>query len=136
MPQSVDEIFERFSNSKKVKLSEEKTNSLKIDKYLTELLNNMNKNKKKPKTRPDTNYLNSSNIIIKLFEEFKPFGYDDIKNLSLLSRRESLKNIIQSIKQKSVYRRLISLKMLVKNKDIELYNILREDAKYIKELIK
>jgi hypothetical protein len=155
MPQTVDEIFKRFSNPKTAKLTEEEKMALLTDKYITEELNNINKKEaftykeekfnlvKKdliPKDKivckigEDTNYLNSSNIILVLFEEFKQFGYDDIKNLSLSSRKKALKNIIQSIKPKSVYRRLIALKILVKNKDIELYNILREDAKWVKEL--
>ena len=40
---------------------------------------------------------------------------------------------IQEIKPLSVYRRLIAILTLNKNKDNELYEILRTDAKYIKK---
>lgn len=60
------------------------------------------------------------------------YGYTNIKELTKTSRKKSLKQAIQENIPLSVYRRLIAIATLNKNKDIKLYKILREDAKWIK----
>ena len=61
------------------------------------------------------------------------YGYKDIKNMQITKRHSFLNIAIQEIKPLSVYRRLIAIATLNKNKDIGLYNILRSDAEYIKK---
>lgn len=60
------------------------------------------------------------------------YGYDHVKNLNKRERATALRKAISEIKPLSVYRRLIALATLNKNKDEELYKILREDADWIK----
>ena len=62
----------------------------------------------------------------------KPFGYKNIDMLDKSSRHIALKKAIRAIKPLSVYRRIIAIATLNKNKDVKLYNILREDAEWIK----
>ena len=63
----------------------------------------------------------------------EPYGYKNIKNLTIVKRHNSLNKVIQDIKPLSIYRRLIAIATLNKNKNIELFKILREDAEYIKK---
>ena len=63
----------------------------------------------------------------------EPYGYKDIKNLTVVKRHSSLNKAIQDIKPLSIYRRLIAIATLNKNKNIELFKILRDDAEYIKK---
>ena len=60
------------------------------------------------------------------------YGYSNIKSLSKTERHSSLRDAIKNIKPLSVYRRLIALATLNKNKDEELFIILRSDADWIK----
>ena len=60
------------------------------------------------------------------------YGYSNVKFLSKTERHSALRDAIKNIKPLSVYRRLIALATLNKNKDEELFIILRSDAEWIK----
>jgi len=72
--------------------------------------------------------------LITLMEKdvLKPFGYHNVELLSKSARKEALKKAIKAIKPLSIYRRIIAISTLNKNKDEKLYKILREDADWIK----
>lgn len=61
------------------------------------------------------------------------YGYDNIKNISTTKRHSALKKALKELKPLSVYRRLIAIATLNKNKDNELFDILRNDAEWVKE---
>lgn len=61
------------------------------------------------------------------------YGYDNIKNISATKRHIALKKALKELKPLSVYRRLIAIATLNKNKDNELFDILRNDAEWVKE---
>jgi hypothetical protein len=60
------------------------------------------------------------------------YGYDNIKNISANKRHIALKKALKELKPLSVYRRLIAIATLNKNKDVKLHDILRDDAEWIK----
>jgi hypothetical protein len=60
------------------------------------------------------------------------YGYSNVKTLSKGERYTALRNALKVIKPLSVYRRIIALSTLNKNKDSELYEILKSDANWIK----
>ena len=60
------------------------------------------------------------------------YGYHNIKELSERKRHIYLHNAIKDNKPLSIYRRVIALSTLNKNKDPKLYKRLREDADWIK----
>jgi hypothetical protein len=60
------------------------------------------------------------------------YGYSNVKTLSKGERHSALRNALKSIKPLSVYRRIVALSTLNKNKDQELYDILKSDADWIK----
>jgi hypothetical protein len=60
------------------------------------------------------------------------YGYSNIKSLSKTERHSFLREALKKIKPLSVYRRLIALATLNKNKNEELFIILRNDADWIK----
>ena len=60
------------------------------------------------------------------------FGYLNIKTISKGERYTALRKALKEIKPLSVYRRLVALSTLNKNRDVELYEILRSDADWIK----
>jgi len=60
------------------------------------------------------------------------YGYKNIKELNKQSRQKSLHKAITHNKPISIYRRIVALATLNKNKDSKLYKILKEDAKWIK----
>jgi hypothetical protein len=60
------------------------------------------------------------------------YGYSNVKSLSKTERHSTLRDAIKNVKPLSVYRRLIALATLNKNKDEELFIILRSDADWIK----
>ena len=62
----------------------------------------------------------------------KPFGYENLENLTKSKRHSALKKALKNIKPLSIYRRIIAISTLNKNKNVNLYNILREDANWIK----
>lgn len=72
--------------------------------------------------------------LITLMEKdvLKSFGYKNIDSMNKSDRQKALKKAIQTIKPLSIYRRIIAIATLNKNKDYKLYKILREDAKWIK----
>lgn len=72
--------------------------------------------------------------LITLMEKdvLKSFGYTKVENITKSSRQKALKKAIQTIKPLSIYRRIIAIATLNKNKNDKLYKILREDAKWIK----
>jgi regulatory protein SIR4/RNA polymerase II-associated factor 1 len=72
--------------------------------------------------------------LITLIEKdvLKKFGYKNIESMTKTDRQKALKKAINSIKPLSIYRRIIAIATLNKNKDAKLYKILREDAKWIK----
>jgi hypothetical protein len=61
------------------------------------------------------------------------YGYDNIKNISATKRHIALKKALKELKPLSVYRRLIAIATLNKNKDSDLFDILRKDADWVKE---
>ena len=60
------------------------------------------------------------------------YGYDNIKNISVNKRHIALKKALKELKPLSVYRRLIAIATLNKNKDVKLHDILRADAEWMK----
>ena len=72
-------------------------------------------------------------IVIMEKDVLAKYGYKHIKDLSITKRHGYLNKVIQDLKPLSVYRRLIAIATLNKNKDNELFKILREDADYIKK---
>ncbi len=62
----------------------------------------------------------------------KPFGYAKIELMTKSERRSALKKAIKKIKPLSVYRRIIAIATLNKNKNEKLHRILRDDADWIK----
>ncbi len=60
------------------------------------------------------------------------YGYSNIKSLSKTERHSALRDALKKIKPLSVYRRLVALATLNKNKDEELFITLRKDADWIK----
>jgi len=60
------------------------------------------------------------------------YGYSNVKSLSKTERHSVLRDALKKIKPLSVYRRLVALATLNKNKDEELFIILRKDADWIK----
>jgi hypothetical protein len=72
--------------------------------------------------------------LITLMEKdvLKPFGYEKVDLMTKLERQKALKKAIKVIKPLSIYRRIIAIATLNKNKDAKLYKILREDANWIK----
>ncbi len=60
------------------------------------------------------------------------YGYSNVKTLSKGERHSALRNALKFIKPLSVYRRIVALSTLNKNKDQELYDILKSDADWIK----
>ena len=72
--------------------------------------------------------------IITIMEKdvLKPFGYENIEKMSVNDRHSALKKAIKSIKPLSIYRRIIAIATLNKNKNKNLFDILREDAEWIK----
>lgn len=61
------------------------------------------------------------------------YGYDNIKNISANKRHIALKKALKELKPLSVYRRLIAIATLNKNKDVKLHDILRDDAEWVKK---
>ena len=72
--------------------------------------------------------------LITLMEKdvLKPFEYKNVVSMNKSDRQKALKKAIQTIKPLSIYRRIIAIATLNKNKDLKLYKILRDDAKWIK----
>jgi len=60
------------------------------------------------------------------------YGYLNIKTISKGERYAALRKALKEIKALSVYRRLVALSTLNKNRDVELYEILKSDADWIK----
>ena len=62
----------------------------------------------------------------------KPYGYENIEVMTKSARHISLKKAIKAGNPLSIYRRIIAIATLNKNKNEKLYKILREDADWIK----
>lgn len=60
------------------------------------------------------------------------YGYKNIKELSEQKRHVSLHRAINENKPLSIYRRIVALATLNRNKDYKLYEILKNDANWIK----
>ena len=86
-------------------------------------------NKKSSKVN---NKKGSKVIIIVDKDVLGKYGYDNIKNISAIKRHIALKKALKELKPLSVYRRLIAIATLNKNKDKELFDILRNDAEWVK----
>jgi hypothetical protein len=77
---------------------------------------------------------NSKKVIIIIDKDvLGKYGYDNIKIISTTKRHTALKKALKELKPLSVYRRLIAIATLNKNKDSVLFDILREDADWVKE---
>ena len=63
----------------------------------------------------------------------KKFKYTDIKYLNKTWRKIFLRHAIEKLGVNKVYRRLILLRTLNKNKDREMAKILNEDIEWLKE---
>ena len=59
------------------------------------------------------------------------YGYENIKNMNQSDRHKALRKAIRDNKPLSIYRRIIAIATLNKNKDKILYKILRLDAEWI-----
>jgi len=77
----------------------------------------------------------SKDIVILEKDALKKFGYSDIVNKSFEERKKSLKKALLKIKALSVYRRLIAISTLNKNKNPKLYKKLQEDIKWLKTIL-
>lgn len=71
-------------------------------------------------------------IILMEKDILKSFGYTNVEAMSKTSRHSALRKAIKNIKPLSIYRRVVAIATLNKNKNEKLYNILREDADWIK----
>lgn len=71
-------------------------------------------------------------IVLMEKDVLKSYGYTNIEAMSKISRHSALRKAIKNIKPLSIYRRVIAIASLNKNKNEKLYNILREDADWIK----
>jgi hypothetical protein len=71
-------------------------------------------------------------IVIMEKDVLDKYGYSDVKTLSLVERRKALKKAIKDNKPLSIYRRLVAISTLNKNKDLDLYLIFKTDAEWIK----
>ena len=60
-------------------------------------------------------------IILMEKDVLKPFGYTKVESMSKTARREALKKAIKAVKPLSIYRRIIAIATLNKNKDEKLY---------------
>ncbi len=60
------------------------------------------------------------------------YGYNNITVMKQTDRHRALRKAIKANKPISIYRRLIAIATLNKNKDKKLYKVLREDAAWIK----
>ena len=60
------------------------------------------------------------------------YGYNNITSMVQTDRHRALRKAIKANKPLSIYRRIIAIATLNKNKDKKLYKVLREDAKWIK----
>ncbi len=60
------------------------------------------------------------------------YGYNNITVMKQTDRHRALRKAIKANKPLSIYRRLIAIATLNKNKDKKLYKVLREDAAWIK----
>ncbi len=60
------------------------------------------------------------------------YGYDNIKTMGQTQRHAALRKAIHANKPLSIYRRIIAIATLNKNRDKSLYKILRKDAAWIK----
>ncbi len=60
------------------------------------------------------------------------YGYNNITAMSQTERHKALRKAIKANKPLSIYRRLIAIATLNKNKDAKLYRTLRDDAAWIK----
>ena len=74
-------------------------------------------------------------IVILEKDVLKKFGYSDLKNKTFLERKKALKKALLKIKPLSVYRRIIALSTLNKNKNPLLYKKLQEDKNWLKKSI-
>ncbi len=72
-------------------------------------------------------------IVIMEKDVLGKYGYDDVKNTSATKRHTALKKALKELKPLSVYRRLIAIATLNKNKDSEVHDILRADAEWVKK---
>ncbi len=60
------------------------------------------------------------------------YGYNNVTVMKQTDRHKALRKAIKANKPLSIYRRLIAIATLNKNKDKKLYKVLREDAAWIK----
>lgn len=60
------------------------------------------------------------------------YGYNNITVMTKTDRHTALRKAIKANKPLSIYRRIIAIATLNKNKDKKLYKVLREDADWIK----
>ena len=72
-------------------------------------------------------------IVIMEKDVLGKYGYDDVKNTSATKRHTALIKALKELKPLSVYRRLIAIATLNKNKDSEVHDILRADAEWVKK---
>lgn len=72
-------------------------------------------------------------IVIMEKDVLGKYGYEDIKNSGSTKRHNALKKALKELKPLSVYRRLIAIATLNKNKNIAVHDILREDAEWVKK---
>ena len=77
----------------------------------------------------------NKDIVIIEKDVLKKFGYSDIKDKNITDRKKSLKKAITKIKPLSVYRRLVAISTLNKNRNPKLYRILQEDIKWLKTVL-
>ena len=77
----------------------------------------------------------SKDIVILEKDALKKFGYSDIVDKSFEERKKALKKALLKIKPLSIYRRLIAISTLNKNKNPKLYKKLQEDIKWLKTIL-
>jgi hypothetical protein len=120
--------IKKTKQSKKSKISKL---SKKIKKSKTSKQSKISKISKQSKKIKPITFLSD---IAKMDEGLlKKFKYTDIKHLSKTWRKIFLRHAIEKLGVNKVYRRLILLRTLNKNKDKEMAKILNEDIVWIKE---
>jgi hypothetical protein len=81
----------------------------------------MRKNKRKSKVRIEIRK-----------DGLSKYGYKDIKRTSKKERHKALKRAIKEKKPLEVFRRLVAISTVNKNRDVELHDKIRDDAEWIK----
>ena len=65
-------------------------------------------------------------------DRLKPYGYENINDLTISERRRALNRALKKEKPLSLYRRLNALSLLFENRDPVLSKKFKDDSEYVK----